>query len=304
MSASMRSMPTRTFISRGEFDAAGERPGKAASAYWLNAAQKGARRCPTDPGAATACCPCPPVTEGFLALYDSNGDGKVSRIEYDQDRAAQFARSDRNHDGELDRAEYAAEYRARIDARAAELDKREDRQAHVRFGVLDTDKDRKMTFVEYQASGKRLFDTADRNRDGVIDAADAVAAGHARARPLPSRTAASTDFGQLPIHPMQRRCRSDSRHRRRHQPRPRHDTALLPRCLFQQRAAPRAHAARNAPHGASPHYLTVEPTMKPIPTAGPDHCRQPVAPRACPRRKRPTTPSPARPMPRPSTRSK
>ena len=37
----------------------------------------------------------------------------------------------------------------------------------MRFGVLDTDKDGKMTFAEYQASGKRLFDTADRaEREG------------------------------------------------------------------------------------------------------------------------------------------
>ena len=107
----------------------------------------------------------------------------MSRAEYDEDRATQFARSDRNHDGVLDRNEYAAEYRARIDARVAELGKREDRQAHVRFGVLDTDKDGKMTFAEYQASGKRLFDAADRNHYGAVDAADARLPPPPRARP-------------------------------------------------------------------------------------------------------------------------
>lgn len=178
-------------ISRGEFDAAGEKTWQGGERVLAERGKKGSKAMPDRSGRSPGLLSMPTShsAEGFLALYDSNGDGKVSRIEYDQDRAAQFARSDRNHDGELDREEYAAEYRARIDARAAELDKREDRQAHVRFGVLDTDKDRKMTFVEYQASGKRLFDTADRNRDGVIDAADA------RLPPSRARAAASIQDG-------------------------------------------------------------------------------------------------------------
>ena len=169
-------------VSRGEFDAAGEKTWQGGQRALTERGGKADKAMPDRAGRSPGLLSMPTShsAEGFLALYDSNGDGKVSRAEYDEDRAAQFARSDRNHDGLLDRSEYAAEYRARIDARVAELDKREDRQAHVRFGVLDTDKDGKMTFAEYQASGKRQFDTADRNRDGVVDAADAKL-------PLPSR---------------------------------------------------------------------------------------------------------------------
>ena len=43
-----------------------------------------------------------------------------------------------------------------------------------------------MTFAEYQVSGRRSFDGADRNRDGVVDTADAALPPPER----PARTAA------------------------------------------------------------------------------------------------------------------
>lgn len=178
-------------VSRGEFDAAGEKTWQGGQRALAGQGRQGGKTAPERTGRSPGLLSMPTShsAEGFLALYDTDGDGKVSRAEYDADRAAQFARSDRNHDGQLSRDEYAAEYRARIDARVAELEKREDRQAHVRFGVLDADKDGKMTFAEYQVSGKRLFDTADRNRDGVVDAADAALPPPSRERPAASAAA-------------------------------------------------------------------------------------------------------------------
>lgn len=176
-------------VSRGEFDAAGENTWQGGQRALAERGAKTDKAMPDrarhSPGLLLS-MPTSHSAEGFLALYDTNGDGKVSRAEYDEGRANQFARSDRNRDGVLDRGEYADEYRARIDARVAELDKREDRQAHVRFGVLDADKDGRMNFAEYQASGKRLFDHADRNRDGVVDAADARLPPPSRERPAAS----------------------------------------------------------------------------------------------------------------------
>ena len=61
-----------------------------------------------------------------------------------------------------------------MDARMAELAKLPDTQSRVRYGALDTDKDGRMTFAEYQVSGKRTFDAADRNKDGIVDAVDAA----------------------------------------------------------------------------------------------------------------------------------
>jgi len=48
-----------------------------------------------------------------------------------------------------------------------------------------------MTFAEYQVSGKRTFDGADRNKDGVVDAADAKLPPPERRRTRPA--AASAD---------------------------------------------------------------------------------------------------------------
>ncbi|WP_369977238.1 EF-hand domain-containing protein [Xanthomonas bundabergensis] len=185
-------------ISRAEFDATGEDTWKAGQNVLAargngkhkdEAAQTG-----TAPRTAAGAqrfdnrsrsrldMPTSHTAEGFLALYDGNGDGKVDRAEFQQARDAQFARTDSNGDGRLALEEYLGEFETRVDRRAAALDQGEDRQVHVRFGVLDADKDGRMTFAEYQVSGKRLFETADRNKDGTVDAADAKVAPPAARR--------------------------------------------------------------------------------------------------------------------------
>lgn len=173
------------FVSRAEFDAAGEKTWQAGKQAL---ASKGAgAKAATGGEARTAAgaqrfdnqrrsrlgMPTSHTAAGFLELYDENGDGEVDLAEYRRVRDTQFARTDSNGDGRLVLDEYLAEFETRVDRRIAALDQGSDRQVHVRFGVLDADKDGRMTFAEYQVSGKRLFETADRNKDGVVDAADA-----------------------------------------------------------------------------------------------------------------------------------
>ncbi|HBK46017.1 MAG TPA: hypothetical protein DDZ67_06175, partial [Xanthomonadaceae bacterium] len=165
-------------VSRREFDAAGEKTWEGGQ----RALAAKARPAPDDKAGSVArfddaggrlAMPTSHSAEGFLALYDDNGDGKVDRAEFDRSRDAQFARSDTDRDGLLSVEEYLAEFEDRLDRRIATLTQGGDRQVRVRFGVLDADKDGRMTFAEYQASGKRTFDLADRNHDGVVDEADA-----------------------------------------------------------------------------------------------------------------------------------
>ncbi len=168
-------------VSRTEFDASGERV--YASGVRLLAEQpaepkEGEAR--TDANAARfdragrrEILPTSHTREGFLELYDANGDGEVPRAEFDQVRAAQFARTDANGDGRLGKDEYLAEFEERLDRRIAVQVEGSDKQTRVRFGALDADKDGKLTFAEYQLSGRRTFDRADRNGDGVVDAEDA-----------------------------------------------------------------------------------------------------------------------------------
>lgn len=113
--------------------------------------------------------------------YDLNHDGKVTRDEFDAERRVRFLTTDTDGNGVLSDAEYVGEFETRLNAELAsdtdaahrkeEYD-REMKQAHVRFGVLDTDHDGRMTFDEYQVSGHAMFDRQDLDHDGTISHAD------------------------------------------------------------------------------------------------------------------------------------
>lgn len=46
------------------------------------------------------------------------------------------------------------------------------KQAYVRFGVLNTNQDQKLSLKEFQASGIKTFDSMDKNQDGMVNAED------------------------------------------------------------------------------------------------------------------------------------
>jgi hypothetical protein len=125
----------------------------------------------------------PHALSAFVADYDADKSGDVTQAEFDAGRTARFAATDANKDGWVSDVEYLAEYEVRLDAKLAASTEtaehkaedrvREVRQTHVRFGVLDTDKDGQMTKAEYDVSGARAFTQQDRNKDGRISAADA-----------------------------------------------------------------------------------------------------------------------------------
>jgi len=127
----------------------------------------------------------------FLAAYDTNHDGKLPRAEYDAARAGRFAATDADKDGGISEAEYVGEFTARLDAqlaasadsaeKKAEERTRQIRQTHVRFGVLDTDKDGRISRAEYDAIAAKSFAEQDADKDGVITAADVAATAAARA---------------------------------------------------------------------------------------------------------------------------
>ena len=117
----------------------------------------------------------------FVAEQDLNGDGKVSLAEFKLGRQVEFARIDFNADGQLNEAEYLGEFEGRLMLRIgkiADAEKRKEelqrqmRQAKVRFGVLDTDKNGSISPEEFQAAGLRMFKLHDRNEDGVVDDVD------------------------------------------------------------------------------------------------------------------------------------
>lgn len=160
----------QSHISRSRYDQAGER---AFSAY---AQGKLPAALPRQPGQRRSALQMPTnhTKEGMLALYDRNLDGQLTREEFDLVRDEQFKRTDINRDGRLSRAEYATEFQQRVDARLHEMMTREMRQARVRFGVLDDNKDDRIDADEYVRTGQQMFKRVDRNQDGKVTAADAA----------------------------------------------------------------------------------------------------------------------------------
>lgn len=114
----------------------------------------------------------------FIADYDLDKDGSVSAAEFKTVRDQRFAAMDLNKDGGVDEAEYVGEYTTRLEAQLAaskapaekKAAEREAQlqQAHVRFGVLDKDKTRKIEAAEFAASGLRAFAEQDGDADGKV----------------------------------------------------------------------------------------------------------------------------------------
>ncbi|WP_228275170.1 EF-hand domain-containing protein [Stakelama tenebrarum] len=112
----------------------------------------------------------------FMSQYDADGDGAVTQAEFLAGREAKYNGFDLDGDGAVSEAEYVEEYIGRLDRELAERRARQIRQTYVRYGVLDSDKDRNMTLDEFNASGSRMFERLDSNGDGVIDSGDTAAA--------------------------------------------------------------------------------------------------------------------------------
>lgn len=92
---------------------------------------------------------------GGMMRLDTDGDGRVTRAEFDAQSGAMFARMDTNRDGTVDKAEMAAlPGGGRMATRA------------------DRDGSGTLTRAEYDAQSTQRFARMDMNSDGVIDAAE------------------------------------------------------------------------------------------------------------------------------------
>ncbi|MBM0105715.1 hypothetical protein JM946_13200 [Steroidobacter sp. S1-65] len=109
----------------------------------------------------------------FIGAWDDDGDGKVSRAEYDATRKLRFTATDLDRDGSLTLDEYVNEYAVRLDRDIADERNASLKQTDTRFKALDKDEDEFISRAEYDASGERAFVHLDRNKDGRITQDDA-----------------------------------------------------------------------------------------------------------------------------------
>jgi hypothetical protein len=109
----------------------------------------------------------------FLDFYDINGDAIVSRSEFETARLRDYQRTALSNPAVgITEAEYVAEFTERLERQLKAERDGQIKQTHSRFGVLDKNKDGRITRDEYMNSGNNTFTHFDSNKDGIVDEKD------------------------------------------------------------------------------------------------------------------------------------
>ncbi|MCR6651388.1 MAG: hypothetical protein NVV73_07795 [Cellvibrionaceae bacterium] len=108
----------------------------------------------------------------FIDAHDRDGDRQVMRSEYLQVQRERFERMDMDGSGWLASEEYVQHVAVSRELEAADIRARQVRQAKIRYGVLNADRDEGISLAEFAVSGARIFTGWDLNDDGVVSTAD------------------------------------------------------------------------------------------------------------------------------------
>jgi hypothetical protein len=107
---------------------------------------------------------------------DANGDGRLTRAEYEASRRALIMKADRDGDGRISPAEWiAGETTLRRDLEAAGYRDKEVDLGTGGYGKMDADKDRYVGAAEIDAYLAARFDALDADHDGTVTQAEMAA---------------------------------------------------------------------------------------------------------------------------------
>lgn len=112
--------------------------------------------------------------KGLLTKYDANNDNVITPEEVAIVREKIWNLADEDNNGWISEQEYLYEFEDRMDAQISKTRRSAIKQTYVRFGILDKNKNGKMTLEEYQISGHRSFNRFDTNNDKTVTLSEAM----------------------------------------------------------------------------------------------------------------------------------
>ena len=109
--------------------------------------------------------------EGMFERADANNDGSVTKEEFAAARGGQFAKFDRNSDGYIDSSD--------VPKRMAQRRNQNGSGGEMLGGQFDANGDGKVSKQEFINGPTLIFDRADADKNGVLDAKELAAAKEA-----------------------------------------------------------------------------------------------------------------------------
>ncbi|MCK0069436.1 hypothetical protein [Kordiimonas laminariae] len=129
--------------------------------------------------------------KGLYKKYDTNGDNIVLIGEHHAVRDTMFKNMDKSGNGVLSRIEYVGAAEAAAVAAIPASVKASEKQTKIRFKAIDKDENGAMSWEEFEASGIRMFDRLDTNKDGFIADDDPAPKREQQATQKPKKAKAS-----------------------------------------------------------------------------------------------------------------
>lgn len=106
----------------------------------------------------------------YLLYHPSNKEQNTQTVikQFEQDYAGFFKENKK-----VNVEQFIQYEQARLDPLLKQRREMSLKQAYVRYGILDKNKDQKLTLKEFQETGVKTFDEFDKNKDGIVNAEDA-----------------------------------------------------------------------------------------------------------------------------------